>query len=189
MLQNIVFTGIGILVSLLLYLLAKPKARLNYQTTNLQIIGNISLKLPEDFEVTLSGERIESLHKSQLIIWNGGTSTINGIDVTVDDPLRVVFDAGTKIFNVSLTGLSRSINKFEANVNRGKDNEVDLRFDFLDKRDGVIIDILHTESQKSPKILGTIKGLDGIKNKGQLEYLKIRKNRWLIFTIGHSPVK
>ncbi|MEK4276491.1 hypothetical protein [Paenibacillus sp. FSL R7-0026] len=189
MLQNMIFTGIGLLASLLFFLLSKSKARLNYHTTKLQIIGNVSLKLPGDFEVTLSGERIESLHKSQLIIWNGGTSTINGTDITKDEPLKVVFDSGTKIFNVSLTGLTREINKFKATSSENTGNEVELTFDFLDKKDGVLIDVLHTESRLGPRIMGTIKGLDGIVNKGQIDYIDIKnqkKIKWKSYflTIG-----
>lgn len=57
----------------------------------------------------LSGEKIESLYRSQVIVWNVGKDTINKNDITKDDPLRVEFDPKTRIFNVDLVGCSREI--------------------------------------------------------------------------------
>ncbi|MEO2261188.1 hypothetical protein ABGV43_30220 [Paenibacillus amylolyticus] len=180
MLQTLIGAGIGAIISCFFYILARNRSRINYQTSNLKIIGNLSLNLPEDFEVTLSGERIESLYKSQIIIWNGGTTTINGSDIVKDDPLTVVFGPGTKIFNISVVGESREINKFNCRVSPSRENECQLNFDFWDKKDGVVLELLHTESPEQPKIKGTVKGLvNGIKSKGQVEYIKNQKKlKW-----------
>jgi hypothetical protein len=164
-------TLLGAVVTYIFYLIQRNRSRICYQTSNLKIIGNLDLNLPQDFEVTLSGERIESLYKSQIIVWNDGTNTIHKTDITEDDQLKVVFDSQTKIFDVSLVGCSREINKAEISAIAG--NEVTIMFDFWDKNDGIALDILHTESKAEPKIKGTVKGLiNGIKNRGQIDYIK-----------------
>jgi len=181
MLGTIVSILFGVLVGYFFYVLQRSRSRLNYQTSNLQIIGNISLKLPSEFEVTVAGVRIESLQKSQIVIWNGGTNTINGTDIVVEDYLKIVFGSSTKIFSVNVTALSRTVNKFTAEKDSLVNNEVILKFDFLDPKDGVIVEILHTNSNAEPKIMGTVKGLkNGIKYKGQINYLnRNKKKRWL----------
>lgn len=181
MLGTIVGILFGILVGYFFYVLQRSRSRLNYQTSNLQIIGNISLKLPNEFEVTVAGVRIDSLQKSQIVIWNGGTTTINGADIVAEDYLKIVFGSSTRIFSVNVTALSRKVNKFTAEKDSLLDNEVILNFDFLDRKDGVIIEVLHTDSEKEPRITGTIKGLiNGIKHKGMINYLDIdKKKRWV----------
>lgn len=175
MFQTIFGAIIGIITSYVFYIVSRTRSRINYQTSNLQIIGNISLKLPQDFEVTMSGVKINSLHKSQIVVWNGGNTTITGDSIVKDDPLRIVFSPGTKIFDFNITALSRKVNKFVIkNFNSDiTENELLLDFDFMDKKDGVMIEVLHTESIKEPILNGTIKGLkNGIKNKGQINYLE-----------------
>jgi hypothetical protein len=188
MLQTLIGAGIGAIISLLFYLLARNRSRINYQTSNLKIIGNLSLNLPQDFEVTLSGEKIESLYKSQIIIWNGGTTTIDGSNIVKDDPLRIVFSPNTKIFNIGIVGETRKINKFSFDVSLDNQNVCNLTFDFLDKKDGVVLEILHTKSPEQPKIRGTVKGLvNGIKSKGQVEFIKNRsklKWKWFLIILG-----
>ncbi|WP_340031143.1 hypothetical protein NSQ20_25550 [Paenibacillus sp. FSL K6-1122] len=175
-------TLLGAVVTYIFYLIQRNRSRICYQTSNLKIIGNLDLNLPQDFEVTLSGERIESLYKSQIIVWNDGTNTIHKTDITEEDQLRVVFDTRTKIFDVSLVGCTREINKNEAFVLEG--TEVTITFDFWDKKDGIVLDILHTESKTEPKIKGTVKGLiNGIKNKGQIDYIKKKEKSGVLLLI------
>lgn len=185
MLLTVIGAVLGTILTILVSYFTRNKARIGYQTSNLKIIGNLGLNLPQDFEVTLSGEKIESLYRSQVIVWNDGKNTINRTDITKDDPLRVVLDSQTKIFNVSLVGCSREINKAEAFDVDG--NEVEISFDFWDKKDGVVLDILHTESKSEPIIKGTVKGLvNGIKNRGQIEYIKKIKKPWLLLLLSLS---
>jgi len=176
---------IGIVLAVIFYFKSKPVSRINYQTSNLKIIGNISLKLPTDFEVTLSGEKIESLYKSQVIIWNGGTTTLYGKDIVEEEPLRVVFDKDTIIFNVAVVGESRKANKFNATVDDANKDVVKLSLDYLNRNDGVLLEILHTESTVDPKVIGELKGLsNGIKGKGKVDYVGAPPRKlWLRFLI------
>ena len=186
MIQTIIGAIIGIVTSYVFYIISRTRSRLNYQTSNLQIIGNISLKLPQDFEVTVAGVRINSLQKSQIVIWNGGTTTITGDNIVDSDQLKIVFGPETKIFDANITGQSRKVNKFTVEIDDIDENELLLNFDFLDKKDGVIIEVLHTDNKFEPKISGTIKGLqNGIKYKGQISYLdynkKLSRSKYLVF--------
>lgn len=183
MVQTILGAIIGIITSYIFFAISRTRSRINYQTSNLQIIGNISLKLPQDFEVTVAGVKINSLQKSQIVIWNGGNTTITGENIVKEDPLKIVFSPGTKIFDINITGLSRKVNKFTVRHLRNDltENEILLNFDFLDKEDGIMIEVLHTESAQEPKLIGTIKGLkNGIKNKGQINYFEQNKKKSLL---------
>lgn len=185
MLQTLLGAGLGLIIAFVFYLMARTRSRINYQTSNLQIIGNVSLNLPQDFGVMLAGEKIENLHKSQIIFWNAGTTTIHERDIVQEDPLKVVFSPHTKIFDINVGAVSREVNKFIVNRNESNENEIILTFNFLDKKDGAMIEILHTESSIEPKITGSVKGLvDGIRHKGQIEYLNFNKREsWIIFIV------
>jgi len=182
MFQTFVGIVFGIITSYVFYLIGRTRARISYQTSKLQIIGNINLKLPEDFEVTVAGVRVDSLQKTQFVIWNGGTTTISGDEIVKDDRLRVVFGLSTKILDYNIIGLSREVNKFTVEVNENAEFELLLNFDFLDRKDGVIIEVLHTDSIIDPELKGTVKGLvNGIKNKGRIDYIKTDKRKSIIF--------
>lgn len=167
---------IGGLIGVITTYAFTTRSKLYYQVSKLQIIGNIGLNLPDEFEVTVAGKRINNLQKSQIIIWNGGTSTIMGDKIVKEDHLRLVFDASTNILDVNITGLSRKVTKFTAEKDMTRENEVILEFDFLDRKDGVIIEILHTNSNSDVKLDGTIRGLrKGIKFKGYIDYFNTSK--------------
>ena len=95
---------------------------------------------------------------TKLAFWNSGTETINKIDIVNSDPLRIDGTELNTIVGAKISFTRRNVSNIEVSL---IENTVQLSFDYLDKNDGAIIDIYHTESTKL-NVSGTIKGCESI---------------------------
>jgi len=111
---------------------------------SIRLIGKQEQGLPSDVQIKYKGEVVSRLTITKIWVWNNGKETIYGNRVVEDDPLRYRFDSDTQILQIYVLAGSRTVNKFNANISPNKKNEFLYTFDFLDPRDGALIEILHT---------------------------------------------
>jgi hypothetical protein len=164
------FAGLVIaFVSLILYKASRIGARPVYQFQALRLIEKEERALPEEVEIHFKGRDVPRLTMTHVFLWNSGTATIDGKDIVIDDPLRLEFSEGAEVLRVRICKATREINKFKAMVNQNSPNEVVCHFDFLDAKDGVVIEVLHTAKERYPEVKGTIRGVPkGILDWGSL---------------------
>jgi hypothetical protein len=82
------------------------------------------------------------------------------------------------------------------NITKTNPNCVLLSFDFFDRNDGAILDILHTSSELTPKISGVVRGLpDGVLDWGApptkvppLTASRFRRFPWQGISMGFASV-
>jgi hypothetical protein len=101
-----------------------------------------------------------------MAIWNSRWAVVRGVDIAEKDPLRIGFREG-EILDVRSVKETREAIQFEAEARGGV---CYMDFDFLDRHDGVVLDLLHTGSDTDkPSIQGTVKGLPaGVSYYGDL---------------------
>lgn len=151
------------------YIRGRKRTRLAYVHLGEHLLGSASDALPPAIVVQYDGISIPRLTKSLLIIWNSGENTVSGTDIVDKDPLRLQIGDDGKILSVTVLKASRAVN--DVKVSPASDlapNEVALSFDYLDTKDGVVVEILHTSSDRKPRVKGTLRGLpQGFDNLGQ----------------------
>jgi hypothetical protein len=104
------------------------------------------------------GEDLEHFSVSLICFWNDGGETIHGADITESEPLRINANGTCKILGVSILQVNKPANQVKCVVARTKDS-VAITFDYLDKGNGAVIELMHTgQSSKDLDILGEIKG-------------------------------
>lgn len=102
-------------------------------------------------------KEIDSLSITKISFCNKGLETIQKNDTIESDKITVeLVGKDIKILDSDLIYESRAVNKFSFSIVKDE-NELNVSFDFLDKNDGAIIQILHTSTGEI-KVRGTIKG-------------------------------
>nr|BFD39072.1 hypothetical protein FFPRI1PSEUD_05710 [Pseudomonas sp. FFPRI_1] len=167
----------GIVFAVLTYLWTRRRTSLAYVYLGEHLLGSASDALPPEIVVQYDGISIPRLTKSILIFWNSGENTVSGEDIVDKDPLRFHVGDDGQILSISVLKSSRAVNDFSFRALPDHNlNEIGFTFNFLDENDGVVVEILHTSTDRKPRIKGTLKGLpQGFRNLGQFTRPKPQK--------------
>lgn len=159
-LLTIIFGAIGVIgVIITIKGLRYMKPRYSIRSNNL--IQNFAAKLTK-LNILYDDEKISNVTVSKLIFWNDGNKTILDTDIASSDPFVVEGIEGVKILEVEKIFEKNKTNKFEVEVlEDGK--KLAINFEYVDKNEGIIIQIVHTgKTSQDIKVGGTIKGVGKI---------------------------
>jgi hypothetical protein len=119
-----------------------------------------------DLEVKFKGATVPRLTRTRMAIWNPRWAVVRGADIAESDPLRIRF-RGAEILDARSVKETRDAILFHAEV---RDGACFMDFDFLDRHDGAVLDLLHTgPDTERPSIQGSVKGLPaGVSYYGEL---------------------
>ena len=171
-------TLVGLIAAAVTYLWSRKRTSLGYVHLGEHLLGSASDSLPSSIVVQYDGISIPRLTKSIIIIWNSGENTLSGSDIVSKDPLRFHIGADGRILSLSILKASRAVNDFRILTAPGEDtSEAEFSFDFLDAKDGAVVEILHTSTDRQPRIKGTLRGLPkGARSFGRFTRPQPRKN-------------
>jgi hypothetical protein len=112
----------------------------------------------QSISVLYEGNPIPNLTVTKIFFWNNGKETILREDIAEKEPLIVEAKDGTTILDVRIVYSSRNAtNCTVATEEPGK--KYSLWFDFLDYRDNIVLQIMHTGvSVGDVNLSGTIRG-------------------------------
>lgn len=159
----------GLVIGFIFFVKSRARPRLVYQRRALQLIGSAEPALPGEVEVSYKGVTVPRLTATYIVLWNAGIPTVRGSDVVASDPLRFVFPPGTRVLQARVVKATRPVIGFDVTANPNAPNEALLTFDFLDIRDGAVVEILHTSEERYPQVQGTIRGLpEGLRDWGRV---------------------
>lgn len=147
----------GLAISYVFFRISQIGQRPTFQFQSRRLIGKQEQELPDEVEIIYNKQPVSRLTLSRIAFWNSGNATIDGNNITDADPLRLEVEDGC-ILKVHVIKATRVVNNFTVNHNDWPTKAL-LRFDFLDPTDGVVLEILHTSKKRTPKLLGTIRGV------------------------------
>jgi hypothetical protein len=181
---GIVIGVIGIILAFVFYFRSKEKSRPCYAAVRRVLIGSPNSSLPPEIEITYQGQKISSLYRTVIYFWNAGTKTLDHEDVASSDPIVFHFDGDSvKVLEIWSVKSTRSVVSPSA-IQKG--NNVELSFDFLDRGDGVAIEIFHTGTDARIYCAGTVKGV----TKGIVrQAAQLLPNNKLSLSFGWIPAK
>lgn len=108
-----------------------------------------------DLDVQYRGRPIERLSATEVLFWNNGGETINGVDIAVANPLRIQPYGDSEILEASVLA-TNSWSTPSIVVDGGV---AIIGFDYLDKGQGIVFRLLHTGSAwEPPQVVGDIRG-------------------------------
>lgn len=170
----VVATVVGTLVALVGLPATYYWGRRNRQRPDLCYVRDFAvLMAPEDglagghLKMTANGQNIKSISRTYVALFNMKGDSVDGSHVVALDPLRLTVEDGDSILQTRIMSQSRPQCAVALNFEEGNDREVYVNFDFLDAKDGVIVEVLHQGS--SPvAVKGTIKGAT-LRDKGRAD--------------------
>ena len=151
----------SVVLAIVFYLKGKEKKEFSYCLRSSTLIRGKKRKL-DKLSVTYAGERIDDLCVSRFTIWNSGNKTLNRHDMVSTKEVTITTTDGSRILDAELIACSEETNKFSVQIT--DKYTVKILFDYVDKREGAVVQILHTGMDGTLEIDCKIKGGQPIKN-------------------------
>lgn len=113
----------------------------------------------DGLKIYYRNDSINTLTKTDIVLWNSGNTVINRDDLAEKDPLRIKIESNDKIYDYGINRVSKKACDFSLMPSEDK-HSLALTFDFMGPKDGINIYILRN-SLKRINLFGTIKGTQG----------------------------
>lgn len=140
----------------------RKRLQISFYQNSYGLISDISHVSPV-LRLIYKNKDIANLAITKIAIWNSGNDVINWDKVVKEKPLRIMArNSDSKILDVSIVSCLEETNKFT--LTNTEDNEVDIKFDYIDKREGIVVQIIHTGAPFSFYVDCKIKGGEKVKN-------------------------
>lgn len=181
----------GIILAVIFYWRSTKNREPVFAIKSYNILADSSSKMT-GLTVNYKTEIVNNLSITKIAFWNQGRETIKRNDIPEGDPLRISIKNGIKILDAEVISSNNPANKFQIS-SIDNDSSVRIFFDYLDKNQGGVIQIIHTGTTSNDlSIEGTVMGVGKpIKNdldaifSNKLSSFKISKpSRRLIRIIG-----
>jgi hypothetical protein len=153
-----VFGIAGVIAAFITYGWTRQRSILAYQKSDSRLLGGSTPELPTEVTIFYRGHEISALSRSTVVLWNAGEKSIAGDDLETTDPLRIEVTEQCKILSVSILGVSRPVIQLACSPSEDS-SKAQIRFEFLDRHDGAIIEVLHTDREGSLVVVGTVRGI------------------------------
>jgi hypothetical protein len=117
---------------------------------------------PEELrlEVRWDGRTVPAVSQSRILMWNAGSATLDRSKTIAGYPLRFSWgDESTEILDVDVLARSKQENLVSIDRDDARSNAVTVGFEYLDARDGVVFDVVHTSRASEATASGTLQGM------------------------------
>ncbi|MBC7367263.1 MAG: hypothetical protein H7343_10720 [Undibacterium sp.] len=154
---------IGIGLSLILYFRSIKERRPFYCVTGTRLISAESTNLA-DLQILFRGQQVRNITVTNILFWNEGAETIRAGDVAESDSLRIETAPDTKLLDCRIVYVTTPQNQFLLQESASK--EIFVRFEFIDRNQGVVIQIVHDGARSGRvRLNGTVYGFGKIQRR------------------------
>lgn len=154
----------SIISTVYFYFKSKKIKQPTYVVRTINLIKEKFQKI-DSVQILYSGERIKDLSITKIALWNDGKDTISLSDVAQIDCLRIEILPEFQILDCEILFTKNEANAFSLVMDTGH-KFIDIKFDFFDFAEGVVIQIFHTGNSSDDIVLrGKIKTVKKIKRR------------------------
>lgn len=155
-----IITVISLLFTVYTYVTNKKRKLFSVSCASYELLKQGQSEI-EKVSIMFDDQPINNLTISNYAIWNSGNTLINGTDIVDTQRLRLISDDETKFLEAKIVSEVETSNKFR--IIEQLDNEILLDFDYVDKNEGIVIQVIHTGEKDSINAQCKIKGGKPIK--------------------------
>lgn len=153
---GIIGTILGI-IGIVLAVKSIKKKEPTYSIKSVNVISDYATKF-ENLTVAYKDEKVENFTVSKILFFNRGRETITKEDVDTISPLKISSET-CNILDASILQVNKVSNNFKIDLDR-ENNHIFITFDYLDKNQGVVIQIVHNGLSSDDLLIeGDIKGV------------------------------
>jgi hypothetical protein len=154
---------VGVLLAIIFYFNPLNSKNIHYNIQNFPLFEDYVQQI-EGIQIFVDGKEIKNLTVSNIIIWNSGNSVIEYNDIPIKNQLSIkLLNDNTEIISTKVLYQTNIGN--DVFVNIIDDHSILFGFEYLNKNDGFVIQILHTEKGlNANNVFGEIKGVGEIKH-------------------------
>lgn len=165
---------LGILLSYYFYVRNRNWKRPYCLTFTHAIAGRMLTEVP-DFRITYKGKPVPRLAVTKLVFWNAGTDTIQAVDVPAAAPFAVSIADDAQFLNYKLDFVKKDANAVTLAIDKDL-RRIDIAFDYFDKNDGFVVELLHTGKSDSAIALESVfKGAQPLVRRSAAALLSLPK--------------
>lgn len=154
---------ISLLLAVVFYIRSKREKRPRFAYFSVSLIGGVKSFLP-DLSIQYKGKSCTRVTATRFYFWNAGREPLKRSDIPPSSPLRIESNPSVEILGVEIVGETDVASQLSASA-QGANNGVRLDFEYLDRDDGAVIQIIHagtTETRFS--MIGKIIGAESIEH-------------------------
>jgi hypothetical protein len=170
----------GIIAAIIIWQLSIKNKKPVYTIKSFTIIHDFKSAMP-NLSIKYKNTEVKNLTISKLAFWNEGRETINKEDISKADPLKIKSINDVTILDKHIIFSTEKANMFKI-IDIEDPKEFSFDFDFVDKNDAAIIQIIHTGISSDDIFLtGKIKGVKKIPKRNlqvvhRVRYLRLPGN-------------
>lgn len=98
-------------------------------------------KFVSKLHLFFENEEIKDITVTTCVIWNTGTETINNTDIVPEHLIKIIPEKNCRILDARIVAINKATNDFC--LNKNSEGEFELKFEYVDKNQGVTIEIVH----------------------------------------------
>lgn len=160
---------------------SKKRKQFTYATKSNYIILNKANQI-EKLDLKFDGKSIDNLTITTIVIWNSQNSEIRIEDIVTDYELTVFSKGDTEILDAKIIFESEPANKFS--IIETTLQKVRFGFEYVDKKDGLVAQIIHTGKSRDINVDVKIKGGESIREYNNRQFNKKPKGKYILSWIG-----
>lgn len=149
------FLALIAVVSLIFTYRSTPQKKLKFIISDTELINNKQSEL-QKLSIYYDGKNVEKLSVTKVTFWNAAFPAIRRTDIAATDPITISSTEDT-ILDVSVLKGDNTANKISIKTNSISPYCID--FEYLNRREGGIIQVVHIGSFKSINVTKTL--IDG----------------------------
>lgn len=137
-----------------------------YQYSTNIIVGKKESEASKNIEILFLGKNVDNVKRTVVAIWNDGKHYLDNSVILREKPLTISFEDGEILSHQIKSKTNESI---VSTTNMSENGGVIVEFNYLDFKDGVCVELIHTSNSNEPILSCTIKGVKGgFINKGKI---------------------
>ncbi|MDY6857636.1 MAG: hypothetical protein SWO11_23635 [Thermodesulfobacteriota bacterium] len=172
---SFVLAVVGVILTIHFYRKGRRQRAISYARQSDTLVEDLSDRFPK-LLISFGGENISALTVSRIAVWNSGTESIRGNDISQSDPLRIILPEGTKLLSSEITSKTKEANSFSLHHDV-EGNVITLSFEYVDPDDGIVINLIHSGSKRDPEVRGSVVGVSRLTHRTASFSLSSRSRR------------
>ena len=169
-------TSASLIFGIYSWIRGKRRKEIQYISSVYRIIRDGEGVIPE-LDITYGDKAIQNLFITKYVIWNSGTEVINKKDMVNTVSLKIVSqNENTAVLNAQILFQNENTNGFC--IVKIESNSIEVEFDYMDSREGCVIQIMHTGKSENLEINAKIKGGKLKRKKNGTDQKIFEKENW-----------